>query len=598
MQNDKTKETGGLFSLLLAQWRLWFVVAFLCCAGGGLVLRLLQLQVMQKDFLNEQGDARTVRHEEIRAHRGMITDRYGEPLAVSTAVETIWMNPKLYWKKLRAAVDEKPEDYQAIKISTQRLAQVLEVSEQWLMERLQQNETKGFIYLKRKAQPAVAQRVKDLKTPGVFTRREYMRYYPAGEVASHVLGFVNIDEKGQEGVELAYDDWLQGASGKKKVLKDGNDNIIKDLALVKEAEPGKNLKLTVDMRLQYLAYRELKAVVAAHQAKAGSVVMLDAKSGDILAMVNQPSYNPNNRKNIVPSSMRNRAVTDLFEPGSTMKPLTVAAALETGKYSPETSINTAPGFLRIGRKNIRDHRDYGLLDVASIIAKSSNVGTSKIALDITGEALWDMYYRLGFGQMVGIGFPGEGVGVLPHPVKWKPLQVATMSYGYGLNLTALQLAQAYQVLANNGVKSQAALIYRDKIPEGEAVMPSRVAKDVREMLAKVVAKGGTGTRAQVEAYDVGGKTGTVHSVGASGYEDSNYKAIFAGLAPVDNPAVVMVVVVVGPSGDEYYGGEVAAPVFSRVISGAMRLLNVRPDHLPAMADSEKQLEEILGNHRS
>ncbi len=587
-----------MLSQIIVQWRLWFVVAFLFCASVLLGARLLQLQVMQKDFLNEQGDARTVRYEDIRAHRGMITDRNGEPLAVSTAVETVWMNPKLYWKKLKAAADENPENYQQIRLATQKLAQALDVSEQSLLTRLRENETKGFIYLKRKLQPAIAQQVKDLKVPGVFNRREYMRYYPAGEVATHVLGFVNIDEKGQEGVELAYDEWLQGTPGQKKVLKDGSDNIIKDLALVREAEPGKNLKLTLDMRLQYLAYRELKAVVTAHQAKAGSVVMLDAKTGDILAMVNQPSYNPNNRKNINTASLRNRAVTDLFEPGSTMKPLTVAAALETGRYSPGTSINTSPGYLRIGRKNIRDHHDYGVIDVSSIVAKSSNVGTSKIALDITGDALWDMYYRLGFGQMVGIGFPGEGVGVLPHPVKWKPLQVATMSYGYGLNLTALQLAQSYQVLANDGIKKQAALVLRDTIPEGDFIMPAHVARDVRTMLGKVVAKGGTGTRAQVEAYDVGGKTGTVHSVGASGYEDSSYKALFAGIAPVENPAVVMVVVIVGPSGDEYYGGEVAAPVFSRVISGTMRLLNVKPDHMPAMAESEKRLQEILDNHKS
>jgi len=344
------------------------------------------------------------------------------------------------------------------------------------------------------------------------------------------------------------------------------------------------------MRLRYLAYRELKAAVTTHKAKAGSMVILDVATGEVLAMVNQPSYNPNNRKRLATSSLRNRAITDVFEPGSTVKPITIAAALETGKYRSSTTVDTAPGYYRVGRKSIRDHRDYGIIDLPTIISKSSNVGTSKIALDITGDVVWDMFYRMGFGQATGTGFPGESIGLLRNPVKWRPIEVATMSYGYGVSVNALQLAQMYMVLGNDGVKPPVSLIKVDPSVEGadrgDRVMAPSVAQDIRLMLKKVVEKGGTGTRAKVVAYEVGGKSGTVHSVGRSGYEDSQYKALFAGVAPVENPRVAAVVVIDGPQGQEYYGGEVAAPIFSRVMSGAMRLLNVTPDNLPVMADQQ------------
>jgi len=559
----------------IAIWRFWFIVSVLAVAGSALIYRTVQLQVDDQEFLITQGDARTVRYEQIDAHRGMITDRFGEPLAVSTPVETVWANPK-----------EMNLDAQQLKL----LAKTLGVSEGWLGQRVAKNKSREFIYLKRKTSPSHASRVLALDLPGVYSRREYKRFYPSGEVVSHVVGFTNVDEMGQEGVELAFDEWLTGHPGKKRILKDRRGSVIKDLDLIRDAQPGKPLSLSLDMRLQYLAYRELKAAVTTHRAKAGSMVILDVATGEVLAMVNQPSYNPNNRKRLATSALRNRAITDVFEPGSTVKPITIAAALETGKYRPTTKIDTTPGYFRVGRKSIRDHRDYGVIDLPTIISKSSNVGTSKIALDLTGEVVWDMFYRMGFGQATGTGFPGESIGLLRNPVKWRPIEVATMSYGYGVSVNALQLAQMYMVLGNDGVKPPVSLIKVDGNVEGavsgERVMASSVAQDIRLMLKKVVEKGGTGTRARVAAYEVGGKSGTVHSVGRSGYEDSQYKALFAGVAPVENPRVAAVVVIDGPQGQEYYGGEVAAPIFSRVMSGVMRLLNVTPDNLPVMADQQ------------
>lgn len=562
--NEQINDEQGV-----AAWRFWFVVSVLCAAVVVLMYRAIELQVVDQQFLQGQGDARTIRHEKIDAHRGMITDRFGEPLAVSTPVETIWANPK-----------EMDLDTSELRV----LAKTLNVSEAWLAKRVNNNKSREFIYLKRKISPAQADRVVDLDFSGVYSRREYKRFYPAGEVASHVVGFTNIDEMGQEGVELAYDDWLVGHPGKKRVLKNRRGSVIKNLDLVRDAQPGRSLTLSLDMRVQYLAYRELKAAVTTHRAKAGSMVILDVATGEVLAMVNQPSYNPNNRSKLSTSALRNRAITDVFEPGSTVKPVTIAAALESGQYSPATKVDTAPGYFRVGRKSIRDHRNYGVIDLSTIIAKSSNVGTSKIALDLSGEVVWDMFYRVGFGQATGTGFPGESIGLLRNPVKWRPIEVATMSYGYGLSVNALQLAQMYMVLGNNGVKPPVSLIKTNGDVKTDRVMDASVAKNVRRMLQKVVEKGGTGTRARVATYDVGGKSGTVHSVGRNGYEDSQYKALFAGVAPIDNPRVAAVVVIDGPQGQEYYGGEVAAPIFSRVMSGAMRLLNVTPDNLPLMAN--------------
>lgn len=546
-----------------------------------LTYRMVQLHVIDKDFLINQGEARAIRFEEIIANRGVITDRHGAPLAVSTPVETVWVNPQ---ELLQGVPDQE---------RVNQLCKLLEMSRDWFDERVIQNGAREFVFLKRKIQPSLARQVTSLKIPGIHIQRDYKRFYPAAEVAAHVVGFVDVDEQGQEGLELAFDKWLQGVPGRKRVLKDRLGNVIENLALEAEPKEGNDLKLSLDLRLQYVAYQELKSVVKAHNAMAGSVVVLDARTAEVLAMVNQPSYNPNNRESIGSGSLRNRAITDVFEPGSTVKPLTMLAAFETGKYSLSTLIDTTPGILRIGQKRIRDHRDYGVIDVATVVAKSSNVGTSKIALDISGEKLWEMFNRLGMGQAIGTGFPGEGVGVLPHPVKWHPLTVATMSYGYGLNITTLQLARAYQVVANDGVGYYPSLLAGAQSGKGQSIVSSDVTRQVRQALAKVVEKGGTGTRAQVESYQVAGKTGTVHSVGANGYQDNQYKSLFAGMAPVDNPSVVIAIMIDGPQGDEYYGGEVAAPVFSRIAAGAMRLLNVAPDVVPATEVTQKQLDQII-----
>jgi len=556
-------------------WRYWLLLGFLSLCALSLVYRAVDLHVFEQAFLAGQGDARTIRFEKLEAHRGVIMDRHGSPLAISAPVETVYADPRyLNLKQSELA----------------KLATALDLSTKWLSNKIERNKSKRFIYLKRKMAPHEVKKVLALNLDGIYSRREYKRYYPAGEVAAHVVGFTNIDKRGQEGIELSYDEWLRGESGKKRVLKDRKARVIKDFGEIKAAEPGKDIRLSLDMRIQYLAYRELKAAVETHQAKAGSIVVLDIHTGDVLAMANQPSYNPNNRANINVAHLRNRAITDVFEPGSTMKVATISAALESKKYTLNTMLDTSPGFIRLGRKSIRDHRNYGELSVLNIIAKSSNVGTSKIALSLTGEVVWDMFYRLGFGQGTGIGFPGESIGHLPDSSHLQPIEVAAMSYGYGLNATALQLAQAYMVLGNGGIKYPLGLIDRDELEQGERIISKAVSDSLRKAMKAVVSKGGTGTRAQLPLYEVGGKTGTVHSVGKKGYEKSEYTALFAGVAPIENPEIAMVVVIDGPAGAEYYGGEVSAPVFSRVVNGAMRLLNVRPDK--GIAETKKQASVV------
>ncbi len=542
-------------------WRFGTVLGVFLLVMAGIGWRLVDLQLVDDEFLRQQGDVRTIRVESIDAHRGVVMDRYGEPLAVSTPVQTVWANPS----------ETDPDDPEIT-----RLAGKLELSESALRQRLRDYAGREFIYLRRKVQPSLAREALALGVSGVYARQEYRRYYPAGEVTAHVVGFTDIDEQGQEGIELAYNNWLIGESGRKRVLKDNRGRVIKDLMLIRDASPGRDLNLSIDLRLQYLAYRELKAVVGAHNARGGTLVMLDVDTGEVLAMVNQGSYNPNDRAQLAPANLRNKAITDLFEPGSTMKPFTIAAALESGEYKPDTIIDTSPGYRRFGRFTIRDHRNYGPMDLGEIIVKSSNVGASKIANDLGGNALRSFFARLGLGQGTGIGFPGEAVGVLPARSQWRPVEEATLSYGYGLSVNALQLAQAYMVLANGGIRYPVSLIRQDKKPDGERVLSEQVSAAVRNMLKDAVARG-TGGRAQPSLYAAGGKTGTVHLVGASGYEKDQYKAIFAGMAPVDNPRIVTVVAVDAPQAGEYYGGEVAAPVFARVMSDALRLLNVKPE---------------------
>ncbi len=545
----------------LKAWRYGSVLGVFLLVIVALGWRLVDLHVVDNDFLRKQGDVRTIRVESIDAHRGVVSDRYGEPLAISTPVQTLWANPS---------------EMDADEARLTNLSRLLNISEARLRERLQTYVDREFIYLRRKVQPGLAKEVMALDIDGVYSRQEYRRYYPAGEVTAHIVGFTNIDERGQEGMELAYNQWLSGESGRKRVLKDNRGRVIKDLTLIRDASPGHNLQLSIDLRLQYLAYRELKAVVQAHSARGGTLVMLDVDTGEVLAMVNQGSYNPNDRSQLAPENLRNKAITDLFEPGSTMKPVAMAAALETGDYSTNTTIDTSPGYRRFGRFTIRDHRNYGVISLTDIIAKSSNVGISRIATDIGGDTIRNLYSRLGIGQPTGIGFPGEAVGVLPSPPKWRPVEEATLSYGYGLSVNALQLAQAYMVIANGGVRYPLSLIKLDREPEGQRVLSEKVTYEVRNMLREVVSRG-SGKRAQPGFYTAGGKTGTVHLVGKQGYEDSQYKAIFAGMAPIDNPRIVTVVAVDAPQSGEYYGGEVAAPVFARVMSDALRLLNVKPE---------------------
>ena len=545
----------------LKAWRYGTVLSVFLLVVATLAWRLVDLHVIDQEFLSQQGDVRTIRVERIDAHRGVVTDRYGESLAVSTPVQTVWANPS------EIAADDP---------RLTAVARQLGLREGEFRARLRKYADREFIYLRRKVQPELARQVMDVGTPGIYSRQEYRRYYPAGEVTSHIVGFTNIDEFGQEGIELAYNDWLSGERGKKRVLKDNRGRVIKDLTLIRDAKPGKSLALSIDLRLQYLAYRELKAVVSAHNARGGTLVMLDVDSGEVLAMVNQGSYNPNDRSQLSADRMRNKAITDLFEPGSTMKPISMAAALESGRFKASGTIDTAPGYRRFGRFTIRDHRNYGVISLTDVIAKSSNVGISKIATDLGGDAIRDMYARLGFGQPTGIGFPGEAVGVLPAPPKWRPVEEATLSYGYGMSVNALQLAQAYMVLANGGTRYPLSLLKVEEKPAGQRVLSEKVAFDVRQMLREVV-ENGTGKRAQPGFYSAGGKTGTVHLVGKDGYEDSLYKAIFAGMAPIDDPRIVTVVAVDAPQSGEYYGGEVAAPVFARVMGGALRLLNVKPE---------------------
>ena len=549
------------YSQHFSSWRHYTVVVVGLLLFGVLLLRLAQLQVLDTEFLQSESAKRTVRDHNLPAYRGMIVDRNNEPLAVSTPVKSVWANPK---QIIKDGVD------------VTILAAYLDMDPKALKKRIKKNASREFIYLKRHMFPEQANKIAKLNLAGIGLDQEYKRFYPAAEVASHVVGFTNIDETGIEGAELAYDEWLQGELGVGRSVKDRLGRLVKDLGVIKPAQSGHELMLSIDLRLQYQAYRELKASVQQHGAKAGSLLMVDVESGEILALVNQPAFNPNNRSELKAASVRNRSVTDIFEPGSTVKPFTVAAALMSGVATVDSHINTHPGYIRLENNTIRDHRNYGVLDVTNILTKSSNVGVSKLALKIGGEKLWSFYQDLGLGKPVGLGLPGEHSGKIGvSRGKWSPLQSATLSFGYGVAVTSLQLAQAYQVLANGGVKQPLTLLR--KSPEvGRRVMSEEVADQVIKMLETVVGPKGTAKRARVEGYPVAGKTGTVHKVGRDGYEDERYVSLFAGVAPSNNPKIVTVVVIDEPSGREYYGGEVAAPIFSRVTQASLRLLNIPP----------------------
>ncbi len=550
----------------IARWRFALAVLLLACLMVALIWHVARLQVVPGEaqgyeFLQGQGDARTVRTEDIPAHRGVITDRHGEPLAVSTPVVSLWANPS-----------ELPADT----VEVAALAKALNLRESQLRDKLKRYQGKEFIFLKRNMPPQEAEKILANDWPGVYGRTEYQRFYPAGEVAAHIVGFTNIDEVGQEGVELAFDEWLQGVSGSKRVLKDRKGRIIKDDGELKAPRAGNDVHLSIDLRMQYLAYRELKQAVAENQAASGSLVMLDSHTGEVLAMVNQPSYNPNDRTGIRIAALRNRAITDQFEPGSTMKPITVMAALETGRYHPHTKIDTNPGYIRVGRKTLLDPINYGVIDLTRVITKSSQVGVSKVALDLEPDTIRNMFYRLGLGQGTGVGFPGESVGVLPSRTRWTPIERANFAFGYGVSVTALQLAQAYGVLASDGIRKPVSLLRQDTRPEGDQVVDARYSRQVVDMLKTVMQSEGTARRAQISSYPAAGKTGTVHKIGKDGYADDRYRSVFAGMAPANDPRIVMVVVIEEPSSGKYHGGEVAAPVFSRVAEGALHMMHVPP----------------------
>lgn len=549
--------------------RLRFLLAVLGLATVVLMWRVVDLHVFNREFLQHQGDARALRVVEVPAHRGMITDRHGEPLAISTPVESVWANPK----ELAVARDQ-----------WKALARVLELPPRALEQLLAKRQEREFVYLRRHITPELAQQVMALEIPGVALQREYRRYYPAGEVFAHVVGFTNIDDAGQEGTELLHNDWLKGTPGSKRVIKDRLGRIVENVESISEPRPGQDLRLALDRRIQYLAYRELKAVVQRSQARAGSAVVLDVTSGEVLAMVNQPAYNPNNRSGLSSERLRNRTVTDVFEPGSTIKPFTVAAALESGKFRPDTVIDTGSGFLRVNsRLTVRDVHNYGRIDVSRVIQKSSNVGAATMALAIKPQQLWDMFSRLGLGTMTASAFPGEASGLLTDYSRWRETERATLSYGYGLSVTALQLAQAYAALAADGHMHAVTLLpAAGETLESRQVMRPQIAQQVRTMLELAVEKDGTGSRAAVPGYRVGGKTGTARKVTAGGYSEDRYLALFAGFAPASTPRLAMVVVIDEPQGDEYYGGQVAAPVFGRVMSGALRLLDIAPDDLESL----------------
>ncbi len=537
------------------------MLGLFAAAAIALLWRGVYLQLTHKDFLQDHGDARYLRTVAIPAHRGMITDRHGEPLAISTPVSSVWASPR------RLALDEQ---------QWPRLASVLEMSVGQLKALIEPRIHREFIYLKRHVDPAVARQVMNLGIPGVSLRSEYRRYYPLSEVTAHLLGFTNVDDVGQEGIELAFDGHLRGTQGAKRVIKDRLGRIVENVESIRPPRPGRDLTLSLDKRVQYVAYRGLKAGVQRYRARAGSMVILDALRGEILAMVNQPSYNPNNRMGFKGEYFRNRAVTDVFEPGSTIKPFTIAAALQTGAYAPSTVVDTRPGYFRVGRHTVRDLHNYGVLDVSGIIKKSSNVGATKIALSLEPESIWRLFNELGFGAFTETGFPGESPGYLRDYQAWREVDRATLAFGYGLSVTTLQLAQAYMALASDGVALPLTLERRTILPEGERVMVPKTARQVRAMLEEVV-KDGTGVLANIAGYRVAGKTGTVHKSTRGGYAKHRYVSLFAGMVPASQPRLVAVVMIDEPNNGEYFGGMVAAPIFANVMRDALRLMSIPPD---------------------
>jgi cell division protein FtsI (penicillin-binding protein 3) len=557
-RNDKD------FHAATFRWRSALVLGLVVCGAAVLVARAVELQLVDHGFLAKQGDDRTMRVVKISAHRGAITDRYGEPLAISTPVDSVWVNPQ----ELNDNIDQIP-----------KLASALGQDQQTLVRRVTSNLDREFLYVARHMPPEAAARVKALGVPGVYLMREYRRFYPSGEVSGHVVGFTTIDDQGQEGLELGFDQLLNGEDGAKRVIQDLYGRSVENVESLRAPRPGRDLVTSLDLRIQYLAYRELKAAMRDYQARAGSVIVIDCDTGEVLAMVNQPSYNPNDRDQLQAGLYRNRAATDIFEPGSSIKPFIIAAALASGQYRADSVVDTSPGFLKVGIKVFEDEHNLGAIDLATVLAKSSNVGTAKVALSLKPELIWDTLTGLGLGQVTGSDFPGESAGMLSNYTHWRPIGIATLSHGYSLSVTPLQLAHAYATLGAGGIRRPITFERTSGPVAGTRVLDAKVAYSIVQLMEQVVAAGGTGKRASVLGYRVAGKTGTAWKSFEGGYSTDKYMAVFAGVVPASHPKLATVVVIDEPSGDKYYGGDVAAPVFSNVMSGALRLMDIPPDDL-------------------
>jgi cell division protein FtsI (penicillin-binding protein 3) len=565
------KRLNPALSLKLPIVRARVLLSLLLLGFAMLAGRALHLQVLQDDFLQRKGESRYARLLEMPAHRGMITDRHGEPLAISTPVESVWASPA---------------DVQATPAQRRQLAHVLNMSEAELNKRLS-GSGREFVYLKRHLRPDVAARLVQLGIAGVSLKREHRRYYPAGEVTSHLLGFTDVDDRGQEGIELAYDDRLAGKPGSRRVIKDRLGRVVEDTESVLAPIEGRDVVLSIDRKLQYLAYRELKAAAAEHRAKAGAIVVLDVKSGEVLALANVPAYNPNNRSRRDAARARNRAITDLFEPGSTLKPFTIAAALEARLIRPESTVQTAPGYLMVGHARIDDVHPAEVLTVSELIQRSSNVGVAKLALALPRQQLWSVLSAAGFGAPPRSGFPGEVGGRLRDYQRWRPIEQATLSYGHGISVSLLQLARAYTVFAGDGALQSITLLKRDAPGAATRVVSPGTARAVRAMLETVVHPGGTAVRAQVLGYRVAGKTGTAHKLQGSAYAPDRYVSSFVGMAPASDPRLLVAVMIDEPDNGEHYGGVVAAPAFSAVMAEALRMLSIPPDAPATLAEPDE-----------
>ncbi len=550
-----------VLQLRLPLWRSRLMLAAVFIGFMALIARAVFLQAWDTDFLQQKGQSRYVRVMQVSAHRGQITDRNGEILASSTPVRSVWAIP---------------DDVKATRDQMRELARILDLPLADLDRKLAEQD-REFVYLKRQLPPEEAEKVGELGLPGIYQQREYRRYYPAGEVAAHVLGFTGVDEVGQEGIELAFQESLAGKAGSRRVIKDRRGNVIEDVDSIQAPREGQDLALSIDSKIQYLAYSQLKLAVELHKAKAGGIIVLDTRTGEVLALANLPTFNPNNRANLTGAQLRNRVLTDSFEPGSVMKPFTISLALEEGKVTPETVIKTAPGRLTIGTSTISDSHPLGDLTVAQVIQKSSNIGTAKMAMQLNREDMWSMFSKAGFGVQPQVQFPGAVAGRVRPAKTWRPIEQVTMAYGYGLSVSLLQLARAYTMFARDGDIIPATFVKTQGPAPGTQVIPPEVAHAMRAMLEMAAGPHGTAPRAQIMGYRVAGKTGTAHKQEGNGYAENKYRATFVGMAPASNPRLIVAVMIDAPTDGRYYAGDVAGPVFSAVMGSALRALGVAPD---------------------